>query len=78
MTTGEGEHLLASFRQAAALARQLPSGHLFVVPNCGHEVPARRPGLFNEAVSGFYRATEVEARKRAERVERNENEGGSR
>jgi pimeloyl-ACP methyl ester carboxylesterase len=54
---------------AAALARQLPSGNLFVVPNCGHEVPARRPGLFNEALSGFYRATEVEARERAARVE---------
>ena len=54
---------------AAGLARQLPSGHLFVAPNCGHEVPARRPGLFNEAVSGFYRSTEAEAAKRAARVE---------
>lgn len=55
--------------QAAALARQLPSGHLFVAPNCGHEVPARRPGLFNEAISGFYRSTEAEATLRARRVE---------
>lgn len=55
---------------AAALARQLPSGHLFVVPNCGHEVPARRPGLFNEAISGFYRATEAEATARAMRAEK--------
>jgi pimeloyl-ACP methyl ester carboxylesterase len=54
---------------ASALARQLPSGHLFVAPNCGHEVPARRPGLFNEAVSGFYRSTEADARARAERAE---------
>jgi pimeloyl-ACP methyl ester carboxylesterase len=50
---------------AAALARQLPGGQLFVVPNCGHEVTARRPGLFNEAVSGFYRATETVAAARA-------------
>ena len=54
---------------AAALARQLPDGRLFVVPDCGHEVPARRPGLFNEAISSFYRATEAEARSRAERAE---------
>jgi pimeloyl-ACP methyl ester carboxylesterase len=54
---------------AAALARQLPSGNLFVVPNCGHEVPARRPGLFNEAISGFYRSTEAEAAARAARLE---------
>jgi pimeloyl-ACP methyl ester carboxylesterase len=53
---------------AAALARQLPDGRLFVVPDCGHEVPARRPGLFNEAISSFYRATEAEARSRAEKV----------
>ena len=51
---------------AASLARQLPNGQLFVVPDCGHEVTARRPGLFNEATSGFYRSTEVEARRRAE------------
>ena len=55
---------------AAALARQLPSGRLFIAPDCGHEVPARRPGLFNEAVSGFYRATEKEAAARAAAAER--------
>jgi len=38
---------------AAGLARQLPNGRLFVVPDCGHEVMARRPGLFNEATSAF-------------------------
>jgi pimeloyl-ACP methyl ester carboxylesterase len=54
---------------AAALARQLPKGRLFVAPDCGHEVPARKPGLFNEAVGSFYRATEAEARMRAETVE---------
>ena len=54
---------------AAGLARQLPQGHLFVVPDCGHEVTARRPGLFNEATSAFYRSTETEARRRATLVE---------
>ena len=54
---------------AAGLARQLPNGRLFVVPDCGHEVMARRPGLFNEATSGFYRSTETEARRRAEELE---------
>ena len=42
-----------------ALARQLPDGRLFVAPDCGHEVMARRPGLFNEALAGFYRSTEA-------------------
>jgi pimeloyl-ACP methyl ester carboxylesterase len=51
---------------AAGLARQLPGGRLFVVPDCGHEVMARRPGLFNEATAGFYRSTEAEATRRAE------------
>lgn len=54
---------------AAGLARQFPHGRLFVVPDCGHEVMSRRPGLFNEAMSGFYRATEAIARERAARVE---------
>jgi pimeloyl-ACP methyl ester carboxylesterase len=54
---------------AAGLARQLPGGRLFVVPDCGHEVMARRPGLFNEATNGFYRSTEAEARQRAARVD---------
>ena len=50
---------------AWGLMRQLPQGQLFVVPNCGHEVMARRPGLFNEALAGFYRTTEAVARERA-------------
>jgi pimeloyl-ACP methyl ester carboxylesterase len=50
---------------AAALARQLPDGRLFVAPECGHEVMVRRPGLFNEATGGFYRWTEAVARQRA-------------
>lgn len=54
---------------AAELARQLPAGRLFVAPDTGHEVMSRRPGLFNEAMSGFYRSTEDVARKRAARLE---------
>ena len=54
---------------AAGLARQLPGGQLFVAPDCGHEVMARRPALFNEALGGFYRATEAEARRRGARAE---------
>ena len=42
---------------AAGLARQIRAGRLFVAPDCGHEVMARRPGLFNEATAGFYRST---------------------
>jgi pimeloyl-ACP methyl ester carboxylesterase len=62
---------------AAALARQLPHGRLFVAPDCGHEVMSRKAGLFNEAVAGFYRSTEEIARKRAERAERAETKGAS-
>ncbi|HUG30723.1 MAG TPA: alpha/beta hydrolase [Candidatus Limnocylindria bacterium] len=54
---------------AAGLARQFPAGRLFIAPDSGHEVMARRPGLYNEAMAGFYRSTEEIARKRAERVE---------
>jgi pimeloyl-ACP methyl ester carboxylesterase len=54
---------------AAGLARQLPNGRLFVAPDCGHEVMARRPGLFNEAMGGFYRSTEEIALRRAAAVE---------
>jgi len=54
---------------AAGLARQLPDGRLFVAPDCGHEVMSRRPGLFNEAMAGFYRSTEEVARRRAAAAE---------
>jgi pimeloyl-ACP methyl ester carboxylesterase len=54
---------------AAALVRQLPAGRLFVAPDCGHEVMSRRPGLFNEAMSGFYRSTEEVARQRAAQLD---------
>ena len=46
---------------AWGLARQLPGGRLFVAPDCGHEVMARRPGLFNEAMGGFYRSLPTDA-----------------
>jgi len=62
---------------AAGLARQLPAGQLFVVPDCGHEVTARRPALFNEALGGFYRSTDAEARLRAARAERPEPAAGA-
>ena len=51
---------------ALGIARQIPGGRLFVAPDCGHEVMVRKPGLFNEALAGFYRSTEAEARRRAE------------
>jgi pimeloyl-ACP methyl ester carboxylesterase len=51
--------------QAWALKRQLPDARLLIAPDCGHEVPARRPALFNEAISGFYRSTAPAAAKRA-------------
>jgi pimeloyl-ACP methyl ester carboxylesterase len=51
---------------AWGLMRQLPDGRLFVAPGSGHEVMVRRPGLFNEAVAGFYRSTEATARGRSE------------
>ena len=50
---------------AWGIQRQLGDGRLFVVPDCSHEVMVRRPGLFNEALTGFYRATEGAARARA-------------
>jgi pimeloyl-ACP methyl ester carboxylesterase len=53
--------------QAWELQRQLPNSRLFVVPDCSHEVTVRRPGLFNEALSGFYRGTKGVALARAER-----------
>ena len=51
--------------RATRIQRQLPDGRLFVVPDCGHEVMVRRPGLFNEALTGFYRSTEAAATARA-------------
>ena len=51
---------------ASAIRRQLVDGRLFVVPDCGHEVTARKPALFNEALAGFFRATETVAAARAE------------
>jgi pimeloyl-ACP methyl ester carboxylesterase len=51
--------------QAWELQRQLPDGRLFVLPDCGHEVTVRRPGLFNEGLAGFYRGTKGAAAARA-------------
>jgi pimeloyl-ACP methyl ester carboxylesterase len=50
---------------AWGLMRQLPDGRLLVVPDCPHELMVRRPGLFNDACSTFYRSTEQAARRRA-------------
>ena len=55
---------------AAGTRAPAPGGRLFVAPDCGHEVMARRPGLFNEAMSSASTAsTEAEALARAARVE---------
>ena len=51
---------------AWGIARQIPDARLLIVPDCGHEVSIRRPGIFNEALSGFYRSTEAIARERSE------------
>jgi len=51
--------------QAWRLQRQLPDGRLFVAPDCPHELMVRRPALFNEACSGFYRSTAAAVHRRA-------------
>ena len=51
---------------AWGLSRQLPDGRLLVAPGCGHEVMSRKPGLFNEALAGFFRATAAVAAARGE------------
>ena len=51
---------------AWGLQRQIPDARLLVVPDCGHHVAVRRPGLVNEALGTFYRGTELIARQRAE------------
>lgn len=50
---------------AWGMSRQIPGARLFVAPDCGHEVTVKRPGLFNEALTGFYRSTQAEATRRA-------------
>jgi pimeloyl-ACP methyl ester carboxylesterase len=52
--------------QAWQLARQVRDGRLLVVPDSGHDVLARRPGLVNDALLEFYRSTEPVARRRAD------------
>lgn len=51
---------------AWGMSRQIPGARLFVAPECGHEVMVRKPGLFNEALAGFYRSTEAVAKRRAD------------
>jgi pimeloyl-ACP methyl ester carboxylesterase len=51
---------------AWGLKRQLADGRLLIVPDAGHHVTVRRPGLVNEALATFYRSTEAVARQRAE------------
>lgn len=58
---------LAPVEQVARLARHVRDGRLLVVPDCGHVVLSKRPAIVNEALGGFYRATETIARQRAER-----------
>ena len=50
---------------AWGLSRQLPDARLLVAPDCPHEIVAKRPALFNEACTEFYRATEAIARDRS-------------
>jgi pimeloyl-ACP methyl ester carboxylesterase len=52
--------------QAWELSRQVRDGRLFVAPDSGHDVLARRPALALEALRGFYRSTESIAMARAE------------
>lgn len=52
--------------QAWELSRQVRDGRLFVAPDSGHDVLARRPALALEALRGFYRSTESIAKARAE------------
>jgi pimeloyl-ACP methyl ester carboxylesterase len=52
--------------QAWQLARQVRDGRLLVVPDSGHDVLVRRPGLVNDALLEFYRSTEPVARRRAD------------
>jgi pimeloyl-ACP methyl ester carboxylesterase len=41
--------------EAVRVKRQLPQGQLLVVPECGHVVEAERPGIFNPAMTQFFR-----------------------
>jgi pimeloyl-ACP methyl ester carboxylesterase len=50
---------------AWGMARQVQDGRLLVVPDCGHELPAKRAGLFNDALGSFYRSTSEVAERRA-------------
>ncbi len=56
---------LVPVAQAHALARQVRSGHLLVLPDVGHDALAARPALLTTALLEHYRATEAVARARA-------------
>lgn len=43
--------------EAVRVKHQLPQGRLLVVPDCGHVVEAERPGVFNPAMTQFFRRT---------------------
>ncbi len=47
--------------EAVRVKRQLPEGKLLVVPDCGHVVEAERPGIFNPAMTQFFRRTRAPA-----------------
>jgi pimeloyl-ACP methyl ester carboxylesterase len=55
--------------QAAALARSVRDGRLFVAPRAGHDLANEQPELCAAAMLGFYRSTEDIARARAHAVD---------
>jgi pimeloyl-ACP methyl ester carboxylesterase len=56
---------LVPVAQAAALARAVRDGRLFVAPRAGHDLTNEQPELCATALAGFYRSTEEIARARA-------------
>jgi pimeloyl-ACP methyl ester carboxylesterase len=59
--------VFAPVDHAVELYRQLPDARLFVAPDCPHPVMVHRPALFNQVAAHFYRSTEEEAIRRAEK-----------
>ncbi len=66
LVVGGDRDPFAPVDHAWGLERQLPDGRLFVAPGCGHEVMSRKPGLFNEALAGFFRSTATTAAARVD------------
>jgi pimeloyl-ACP methyl ester carboxylesterase len=52
-------------QQSHALSRQVRKGRLLILPGVGHDVPGESTGLFETALTEFYRSTEAVARQRA-------------